>query len=66
MQNPRAFRDANLRGRYRETTELAARYTRFLDTIAGPPRLEEIRRFRSLSYRGKRKRILELAPAKQE
>ncbi len=32
-QNPGSFRDANLRGRYLETTELAASYTHFLDTL---------------------------------
>src|SRR5262245_62811207 len=32
-QSPDAFRDANLRGRYLETNQLAASYTRFLDTL---------------------------------
>ncbi|MBA3831119.1 MAG: hypothetical protein H0X34_04335 [Chthoniobacterales bacterium] len=59
-QNPGAFRDANLRGRYLETTELAASYTRFLDTINGLRRLEEIRQFRSLEYGAKKTRILAL------
>ena len=59
-QNPSAYRDANLRGRYLETTELAASYTRFLDTINGMRRLEEIRRFRSLDYGAKKERILAL------
>src|SRR6202035_5429292 len=47
---PGAFRDKNLRGRYLETTELAESYTRFLDTLNGVRRLEEIRVFRSLDY----------------
>ena len=62
-QNPSAYRDANLRGRYLETTELAANYTRFLDTINGLRRLEEIRRFRSLGYGEKKERILALMDA---
>lgn len=59
-QNPGAFRDANLRGRYLETGELAAGYTRFLDTINGARRLEEIRTFRALDYGAKKTRILAL------
>src|SRR6201988_113393 len=47
-QNPGAFRNANLRGRYLETTELAATYTKYLDTLNAMRRVEEIRRFRSL------------------
>lgn len=62
-QNPGAFKDDNLRGRYLETTELAAAYTRFLDTINGMRRLEEIRRFRSLEYDAKKRRILALMDA---
>ncbi|MDQ3118043.1 MAG: hypothetical protein M3Q89_00500 [Verrucomicrobiota bacterium] len=53
-QNPGAFRDATLRGRYLETTELAARYTEFLDTLNGLRRLEEIQAFRSLDYGAKK------------
>lgn len=59
-ENPGAFHDANLRGRYLETTELAARYTEFLDTLNGMRRLEEIRAFRSLDYGTKRTRVLAL------
>ncbi|MGI8957755.1 MAG: hypothetical protein ACR2II_12695 [Chthoniobacterales bacterium] len=59
-QNPGSFRDENLRGRYLETTELAASYTRFLDTINGMRRLEEIRNFRALDYGAKKQRILAL------
>lgn len=62
-QNPGAFQDGNLRGRYLETTELAASYTRFLDTINGLRRLEEIRQFRSLEYGAKKARILALMGA---
>src|SRR5947209_7288858 len=49
-QCPRAFQDRNLRARYLETVELAATYTRYLDTLNGMRRLDEIRRFRSLDY----------------
>jgi hypothetical protein len=60
-QCPDAFRDENLRGRYLETTELAASYTQFLDSLNGVRRLEEIRGFRSLDYAAKKRRILALA-----
>ncbi len=59
-QNPGAFQCANLRGRYLETTELAARYTEFLDTLNGMRRLDEIRAFRSLDYGAKKARVLAL------
>jgi hypothetical protein len=49
-----------LRGRYLETTELAASYTRFLDTLNGLRRVEEIRAFRALDYEGKKAHILAL------
>ena len=62
-ENPDAFRDANLRGRYLETTQLAASYTRFLDTLNGFRRLEEIRTFRSLEYGAKKQRVLALLDA---
>ncbi len=62
-RNPRAFRDPNLRGRYLETTELAASYTRFLDTLNGLRRVEEIRAFRALEYQAKKQRILALMDA---
>lgn len=65
-QNPGAFRDANLRGRYLETGELAAGYTRFLDTINGARRLEEIRTFRALDYGAKKARILALPGLRQD
>jgi hypothetical protein len=60
-QCPNAFRDLNLRGRYLETTELASSYTKYLDTLNGLRRLDEIRAFRSLDYDAKKQRILALA-----
>jgi hypothetical protein len=59
-QCPEAFCDTNLRGRYLEASQLAASYTRYLDTLNGVRRLEEIRRFHSLDYGAKRERILAL------
>jgi hypothetical protein len=67
-QNPGTFQDPNLRGRYLETTELAASYTHFLDTLNGLRRVEEIRTFRALDYEAKKIRILALmdaAPVRQ-
>lgn len=57
---PGAYADPNLRGRYLETTELALNYTRFLDTLNGLRRVEEVRRFHTLDYGAKKQRILEL------
>ena len=62
-QNPSAFQDPNLRGRYLETTELASHYTYFLDTLNGLRRVEEIRTFRALDYGAKKQRILALMDA---
>jgi hypothetical protein len=59
-QCPQAFRDANLRGRYLETGQLAASYTHYLDTLNAQRRLDEIRRFHSLDYGAKKARILAL------
>jgi len=59
-QNPNAYRDPNLRGRYLETNELAAAYTRFLDGLNGVRRLDEVRRFHTLGYDEKKSRILAL------
>ena len=59
-QSPEAFGDANLRGRYLETSQLAASYTYYLDTLNGVRRLDEVRRFHSLDYNAKRERILAL------
>jgi hypothetical protein len=59
-QCPDAFHSRNLRARYLEATELASSYTRYLDTLNGMRRLDEIRRFRSLDYAAKKARILAL------
>ena len=59
-QCPEAFRDGNLRGRYLETSQLAASYTHYLDTLNSQRRLDEIRRFHSLEYGEKKTRILAL------
>lgn len=59
------YSDANIRARYMETTELAASYTNFLDTLNGVRRLEEIRSFRSLDYQAKKKHILALPGRKR-
>lgn len=58
--DPRAYRDPNLRGRYLETTRLAARYTRFLDALNDARRLEELRTFHALDYPAKKRHILML------
>jgi hypothetical protein len=55
-----AFRDKNLRSRYLETSELASSYTRYLDSLNGMRRLEEMRAFRSLDYGAKKQRIFAL------
>jgi hypothetical protein len=62
-KNPGGFRNENLRRRYSETTELAANYTDYLDSLNGLRRLDEIRRFRSLEYGAKKQRILALMDA---
>ena len=59
-ENPDAFSDQNLRGRYLETTELASQYTRLLDALNAARRVDEIRVFHSLDYAGKKDRILQL------
>ncbi|MDQ6861094.1 MAG: hypothetical protein M3032_08060, partial [Verrucomicrobiota bacterium] len=59
-RNASAYQSAQLRARYLESTELASSYTRFLDTLNGMRRLEEIRAFRSLDYGAKKARILAL------
>jgi hypothetical protein len=63
-QNPDAFKDACLRARYRESSQLAASYTEFLDTLNGLRRLEEIRTFRALDYGAKKARVLALTNTK--
>lgn len=59
------YSDANLRGRYMETTELAARYTQYLDALNGFRRVEEIRAFHALNYDAKKNHILSLMDAKK-
>jgi hypothetical protein len=59
-ENPNAFSDPNLRGRYMETCELAAQYTRMLDALNAARRVDEIRIFHALDYAGKKERILQL------
>jgi hypothetical protein len=63
-QCPMAFHDRNLRARYLETSELAATYTDYLDTLNAVRRVDEIRRFRSLDYSEKKKCILTLPGGK--
>ena len=60
------YADANLRGRYMETCELAGQYTLFLDALNGVRRVDEIRNFHALDYAGKKERILALMDAKEE
>jgi hypothetical protein len=63
-QCPDTFPNRNLRARYLETTELAASYTCYLDTLNAVRRVEEIRLFRSLDYAEKKQRILALPAMK--
>ncbi|HEX4083355.1 MAG TPA: hypothetical protein VHY22_00485 [Chthoniobacteraceae bacterium] len=60
VASPGAYSDPNLRGRYMESAELAERYTRYLDTLNGIRRVEEIRRFHSLGFDEKKRMILAL------
>src|ERR1700719_2567762 len=55
-----AYQDRNLRTRYLETTELAASYTHYLDSLSAARRLDEIRNFHALTYNAKRRHILAL------
>jgi hypothetical protein len=57
---PDAYQHSQLRARYRETTELAAQYTHYLDTLNGVRRLDEIRNFHALNYDAKKRHILAL------
>jgi hypothetical protein len=59
-QGKRAFRDGSMRARYAETTLLAKKYTRFLESLNATRRMEEIRVFHALDYGAKRERILVL------
>jgi len=65
-QDANAYHDPNLRGRYSETSELAECYTRFLDTLNGARRLDEIQRFHALDYPGKKELILALPAPRPE
>jgi hypothetical protein len=58
--NASAYSDPNLRGRYMETSQLAAKYTRYLDTLNGVRRVDEIRQFHSLGFGEKKLLILAL------
>jgi hypothetical protein len=62
--NPGAYSDPNLRGRYMETSKLAARYTQFLDSLNGLRRVEEIRKFHSLEF-GEKKALILALPDRQ-
>jgi hypothetical protein len=63
-ETPGAYSDATLRARYMETGQLAAQYTRLLDTLNAARRVDEIRIFHALDYPGKKDRILQLMPPK--
>ena len=54
------FREGSIRARYAETTLLAKKYTRFLESLNATRRMEEIRVFHALDYGCKRERILAL------
>jgi len=58
--NPRRYRDPQIACRYRETTSLASKYTRYLDQLNNLGRIEEIRAFHLLDYDAKKTRILAL------
>lgn len=64
-QNPGAYADPNLRGRYAETTMLAKHYTACLDALNSARRIDEIRIFHSLDYTEKKQRILALMDAQR-
>lgn len=65
-ETPEAYNDPNIRGRYMETTELAATYTRCLDALNAARRVDEIRIFHSLDYPAKKERILQLMAPRVE
>ena len=60
QHDPNAYCDANIRGRYMETTELARQYTLYLDALNGARRVDEIRIFHALEYAQKKTHILAL------
>lgn len=59
-RHARSYRDPTVRNRYLETSLLASKYTRYLESLAVARRVEEIRVFHSLDYGEKRARILAL------
>lgn len=63
-QNPAGYRDKTIRARYAETTILASKYTKYLESLAASRRVEEIRVFHALDYGAKRERILLLTDRK--
>lgn len=63
-QNPTGYRDKTIRARYAETTMLAGRYTKYLESLAASRRVEEIRVFHALDYGAKKERILLLTDRK--
>jgi hypothetical protein len=65
-QNAGSYADPNLRGRYLETSELAASYTLYLDALNGARRVDEIRIFHALDYPEKKQRILALMDARRD
>ncbi len=60
QQRPFRNRDSTIAARYAETTLLAKKYTRFLESLAASRRVEEIRVFHALDYGRKREHILAL------
>ncbi len=62
-QNADGYSCPNLRGRYMETSELAASYTRYLDALNAARRVDEIRIFHALDYPEKKRHILALMDA---
>lgn len=59
-QQPVSFRDRTMRARYMETTMLAKKYTRYLESLADARRVAEIRVFHALGYDEKKAHILAL------
>ncbi len=62
---PGAYHDRTIRARYAETTALARRYTRYLESLAESRRVDEIRLFHALTYDRKRSHILALTDRPQ-
>jgi hypothetical protein len=63
-QNPTGYRDKTIRARYAETTILASKYTKYLESLVATRRVEEIRVFHALDYGAKKERILLLTDRK--